>query len=125
MGVNPAKVKSCRSDTDDEHQSHGAKEQPALQPTEGRCTTRHRFAGLGVTLHPLEIGASVRGMLITQVPVFLQAFANDLVEFGWDVWVNSHRGYWRALQNRVENQGRRLPSKWKGAGTHLIQHCAE
>src|SRR6516162_8222440 len=120
MSSMPGKVERSHNHGDDEHQSPCADEHRAPRPVEGCCTARYCLAGFGVTLHLLEIGASVRGMLVTQVAVLLQAFADDLVEFGRNVGVNSYRGHWRALQNRIENQGRRLPSERKAAGRHLI-----
>ena len=41
---------------------------------------RHRSAGVRVALQPLQIGAHVRGVLVTQVAVFLQRLVDDALQ---------------------------------------------
>ena len=60
-----------------------------------------------VTCQPLEIGAKLRGALIPEVTILLQALADDPIEPGRD----RARGVWRAIQNGVEHDSGVAPLK--------------
>ena len=47
-------------------------------------------ARLGVALQPLQIGADLGGMLVTQIAVFFQALTDDPFQFGRHVGVQSN-----------------------------------
>ncbi len=63
-------------------------ELPVPAPPAGR--TAALATRLGIALQALQIGADVGGMLVTQIAVFFQAFADDPFQFGRDVGIQAN-----------------------------------
>src|SRR5215469_10161976 len=61
-------------------------------------------------------------MLIAQVAIFLETLAHDLVELGWHGRVHANRVYRGALQNRVEDERRRISAKRQRPCAHLVEN---
>ena len=56
------------------------------------CTTR-----IGIALQPLQIRANIGGVLVAQLPVFLQRLVDDFFELWGKVGIQPH---WRQLALR-------------------------
>src|ERR1700747_245007 len=64
-------------------------------------------------------------MLITQVAILLQTLVDDFFELGQQIGIQSNGRNWSAIEDRLENQSRALPSEGQRSGRHLIQHSAK
>src|SRR5262249_19572076 len=73
-----------------------------------------------VTLKPLQVSADVRGVLVTQVPVFLQTFLDDFFQFRRDLRVDSDRRLCGAIEDRLEYHSGSAATKRQNPRRHLI-----
>src|SRR5438128_10916412 len=89
------------------------------------CATRYRLTRFCVPLQPLEISATVGGMLVAQTPIFLQTLRNNPFKFGWEIGIESDWRNRSAVQNRVKYHSRRVTTKREGTCSHFVQHRAE
>jgi hypothetical protein len=62
--------------------------------------------------------------LVAQLSVFLQRL-RDFFELGSNVWVQSHRRDWRAIQNRFRNHASGLATEGQNPCHHRVKHHAE
>ena len=84
-----------------------------------------RAATLRITLEPLQVGAHVGCALVTQVAVFLQGFVDDVFKLGRQIWIQPNRRYGSTVEDRFEDERRRLTSEGENARHHFVQHYAE
>ena len=87
---------------------------------DGRASPRFRIA-----LQPLEVGAQIGGMLVTQIAILLQRLVDDVFELRRNIGVETHRRDRSALQNRVKDRSRRIPTKRHRPGCHLVEHASK
>src|SRR5215469_3191737 len=88
-----------------------------------RCQSRaHRVR---VSLQPLQVGANLRGVLVTQIAIFLQALDNDAFQLCRDLGVEAHRSNRSFTQNGVKDSPRRIASERWSSSSHLIEHHPE
>src|SRR6516165_11154566 len=64
-------------------------------------------------------------MLVTQVAILLQTLVDDFFQLGRQIGIQSNGRNWSAIEDRLENQSRALPSEGQRSGRHLIQHSAK
>jgi len=78
--------------------------------------------GAAVALQPLQIAADLRGVLVAQVAVFFERLVNDFFHPRRHVGIEAQRRGRRAIENRIEDNGRSIAPKRHRARRHLIQH---
>jgi hypothetical protein len=79
-------------------------------------------AGFRLPLQAFKIGANIRSVLITQVAVFFQRFADDAFKLRRQIGIQPHRGDGRAVQYGIENCCGAVAAEWRLAGSHLVQN---
>jgi hypothetical protein len=73
----------------------------------------------------LKVGAKLGGVLVAQVAIFLQALADNSLQVGWQVRVQSHCRCWHPVKNGFEDHSRAFTSEWQDPSRHLIEYCPE
>ena len=86
---------------------------------------RRKVPTLRVALQPLQIRSHVGCVLITQIAVFLQSLVDDLFQLGRHVGIQSHGRNRCPVQDRIEDGGCTVPTKWQLAGGHLIEDSSK
>ena len=76
----------------------------------------------GVTFQPFEICAQIRGALITDVAIFLQAFLDDALQILGERRVDLQRRHRIAVQYGVEDQRGGFALKGQATGRELVQN---
>lgn len=64
-------------------------------------------------------------MLVTDIAIFFQGFADDASQFRGDFRIQSKRRYRGLLQDCVEDHRRGIAGERRAAGDHFIKHSAE
>ena len=64
-------------------------------------------------------------MLVAQLRILFQSFADDAIELRRQVRIHARRRRRLALQDRCENDARRIPCKSLPARRHLVQHQSQ
>jgi hypothetical protein len=81
----------------------------------GRCRLRAQrrdvAAGIGVALKPQQLGAHIRGVLITKFAIFLKITVDDVFQPGWKFWIQPQRGSRGFVQDAIEDYARTFTSK--------------
>src|SRR5215475_9434562 len=72
-------------------------------------------------LWPLELSPHVRGVLVTQILVFLQSSEDDLLQAGWQKGIKLFGRNWIAVENGLHDQHRACPFKGQLPGRHVIK----
>ena len=98
---------------------------PACDGGDGGLRTAGHPARIRVPLQALEVRANVRRVLVAQIPIFFEALVDDPFQFRRHVGIQAHGRHRRAVENRIENGPRAVPSKWPRARRHFIEHDAE
>ena len=88
-------------------------------------TRPRRAARFHLTLQPLQIGAHIGSVLVTQVAIFFQSFIDNAFQFAGQVRIQPHRRHWRLVQDGFEQQRSRVPAERQRACRHLVQHRAK
>src|ERR1022692_1895891 len=83
---------------------------------------RDRFARFRIALQPLQLGTYFGGVLITEFTIFLQRTVDDVFQFGWYVGIQPHGRNRCAVQDRIENRCRTVPTEGQLPGGHLIEN---
>src|ERR1017187_2649013 len=78
-----------------------------------------------IPLQTLQIRSYVSRMLVTQVAILLQTLVDNFFQLGRQIGNQSNGRNWSAIEDRLENQSRALPSEGQRSGRHLIQHSAK
>jgi len=71
-----------------------------------------------VALQPLQIAADLRGVLVAQVAVFFERLVNDFFHPRRHVGIEAQRRGRRAIENRIEDNGRSIAPKRHRARRH-------
>src|SRR5580700_4429611 len=93
------------------------------------CRRRRGSCGdpcrLGVSLQPLEVGANIRRVLVPEVPILLQTFRDDPLQFGGHFGVQPNRWDGCPVQDCFEDYPGALSTEWQSAGCHFIKNHTE
>src|SRR5579872_4938427 len=88
--------------------------------------SRYRYSpGVRIPLESLQIGSDLRGMLISQVAVFLQRLVYDLFQLRRDVAVEANCRRRSGVKDGFEDQAGSLAAKGELPGRHLVQYRSE
>ena len=82
-------------------------------------------AGIQFPLQAREVGANIRGGLITECAVVFEGFVDDAFESRGNFGIEADGGHERAIENRFENDGGSFATKRKRAGSHFVDHGAK
>ena len=80
---------------------------------------------LRIALEALQVGAHLRGRLITQPRVLLQGTADDAFQLRGESRIQALRRNGMAIENGLENYRGCIATKRRTAGSHFVQHPAE
>ena len=78
-----------------------------------------------VALQALQVRLQLGRALVAQVPVLFEGRVDDALELRRKLRVELDRGDRRAVENRVEDDGRRARPRRLAARRHLVEHGAE
>src|SRR5690349_19072123 len=78
-----------------------------------------------MVLQRLEIGPDFRGMLVAQLAIFLQAFADNALDFSRQGGVQVNGTDRIAIQNKIEDTFPSFSFKWQFASRHFIENNTE
>ncbi len=84
-----------------------------------------RVAGIRIPLQPLQVGADVCGVLITQIAVFLQALVDNAFQQGRQVGIQAHCRSGNAVQYRLKDHSGSVAAKRQCSRRHLVQNRTE
>src|SRR5207244_12762589 len=124
MLISP-KVNTQHLRRDDTSTSRSHTSQSPIPSNWCRLGHSRQFAALRVPLQTLQVGSYFGSMLVSQVPILVQAFVDDPFQFCWQVRVQPHCRCWRPIKNRFENNSRTLSAKRQCPCRHFIQYCAK
>jgi hypothetical protein len=79
---------------------------------------RGRTARTGVALEALEVGADVGGVLVAEVAIFLEAFADDFFELEREFGIEAERRRRFAAKNFFEDDAGGFAREGQLAGGH-------
>ena len=69
----------------------------------GRDGSGGDASGAGVAAQAFEIGAKFAGVLVTEIAIFFEGFADDAFELGRKVGMQAGRREWRTIENGFED----------------------
>src|SRR5215831_14391862 len=67
----------------------------------------------------------VGGVLVAQVPVFLESLINDFLQFWREVRIKANSSYRNLFQNRVKDDTETLSPEWQSTCRHFIKDDTE
>src|SRR6266700_6067337 len=102
-------VSTPRNRCEENKTDTNTKPEVPLSPECGNSQRSCALSALSVPLQPLQVGSHLRSVLVTQFAVFLQAFVDDPLQFGWQIGIQPHWRNWLSFQNRIENDSKTLP----------------
>src|SRR5262249_19159261 len=110
----------------DERQHSGSRSNHLPPLRDGGCGSglpaRCQPHPIPVPLQALEVGASLRSVLVAEAPVLLQALDNDTVQLYRDRGVKADRTNWTLVQDGIEDGPNRVAAERRSPGGHLIEH---
>src|SRR5215471_10187161 len=78
-----------------------------------------------LALQTFQIAAKIGGRLVAQFAILFERFADDVLEFGREIGIESHRRDGNAVHNRFENHGGAFAAEGKLTGGHFVENDAE
>jgi hypothetical protein len=78
-----------------------------------------------IALQSLEVRANLGRVLISKLPILLQALVDDPFQFHRNVGVQPDGVYRRAVEDAIRNDCGAVATKWQCGSRHLVKHDAE
>ncbi len=78
-----------------------------------------------VALQPFQISADFGRALITNLPIFLQCLADNVLKLCREIGIQPQLRCRLLVQDRIEDRSRAVAAKGKHARRHFVQHRAK
>src|ERR1700746_3095514 len=78
-----------------------------------------------VSFDALEVGANLRGMLVTQLAIFLQALGDYVFQLRRNVWIQADGSNRHGVKQGIEHVGRGTATERQQPSHHLVKDDAK